>query len=232
MLSQISPIIPNACNSDGSEFQELTDQIKVLVTLQGNRDVRLLEQAEIQLTLFERIQNRLDEVDRRLEEIARIHTDPTPSQQAQPTNEPANSFMPGWQDQREQMLRSLVDQEELNNSNKSPVRGAQSQDVDLSTAKSLVELDPFQTPFDASPEDLNEIESLKKQLNNAIREIELECSVLRAKLCQEKQRLEEKETAIAHREKNLGRQSGLGNVSNQTNDGWLFSRLKGLLGRS
>ena len=232
MSSQISPTISNACNSDSSEFQELTDQIKVLVTLQGNRDVRLLEQAEIQLTLFERLQYRLDEVDRRLEEIARIHINPAACEQAEPTSEPANSFMPGWQDQREQMLQSLADQEELNNTNEGQLDGAESGVADLSNAKSVVEADPFQAPFDASPEDLNEIESLKKQLNNAIREMELECSVLRAKLCQEKQRLEEKDAALAHREKNLGRQSGFGNVSNQAKDGWLFSRLKGLLGRS
>jgi hypothetical protein len=234
MSSQISSSISNGYLSEGPEFQELAEQIKVLVTLQGNRDVRLFEHAETQLSLFERIQNRLDEIDLRLEVISPRNNNPPPSEKSESSEsaaESANLSMPGWHVQREQMLLSLANQDEMTNTSGTNVEETTMKATDAFKAKCNVESDPFEAPMDASQEDLNEIEKLKLQLNGAIREMELECSVLRAKLCQEKQRLEEKEAALAQREKNLGRQSGPGSVGNKAREGWLFSRLKGFLGR-
>ncbi|HMP78766.1 MAG TPA: hypothetical protein PKD54_04900 [Pirellulaceae bacterium] len=59
-------------------------------------------------------------------------------------------------------------------------------------------------------EPLNDVESLREQLLQAIRQSELELSIMRAQMSQERARLEQMEAEIKQREKNLQRNSESG----------------------
>jgi D-alanyl-D-alanine carboxypeptidase len=86
-------------------------------------------------------------------------------------------------------------------------------------------------PSDLQQNELVEIDALKEQLQAAIREMEVECSVQRAKLSHERARLEAREADLQRREKKLVRDSREQLIAEEKSEP-LVSRIKGMLRRS
>lgn len=153
-----------------------------------------------------------------------------PRRPAQGPENKARGGVSSWMQQRESMLKCLVAQLEIEDSFYPaeieplvPLQGA--------GAPESPGLSP-QPPSDAlPPEVLGEIETLKEQLQAAIREMEVECSVQRAKLSHERARLEAREAELQRREKKLARESREQQVAEERAEP-LVSRIKGLLRRS
>lgn len=156
--------------------------------------------------------------------------DEAPRRPAQGPENKARGGVSSWMQQRESMLKCLVAQLEIEDSfypaevePHLPLQGA-------GTAESP-ELSPQPPSAAMSPEVLGEIDTLKEQLQSAIREMEVECSVQRAKLSHERARLEAKEAELQRREKKLARESREQLVAQERVEP-LVSRIKGLLRRS
>lgn len=134
-----------------------------------------------------------------------------------------------WQQQREKMLKCLVAQLEIEDSlypgdeiGEEPGNGVET--IDSIRTVSF----PAQG---AVPEvQLEQIETLKEQLHAAIREMEVECSVQRAKLSHERARLEAREADLEKREKKLASQSREKKAEQERAEP-LVSRIKGMLRR-
>lgn len=229
------PSLPETAISN-ADLTALADQIRMLVMSQSNRDNRMMEQVEVQLALFERLQHRLDEIEGRLNQIPAALADLTESDsnrrawKAEPPEEVANDYslspaLASWQEQRDQMLKSLgaeTPQAEIPEPRITPAPTAE---------PVFRQCHELPLPAHATPDEANEIEALKSQLKAAIREMELECSVQRARLSRERMLLDEKEAELAQREKNLLRQPQA-KRNKRASEGSIVSRLKGFLGHA
>jgi len=146
-----------------------------------------------------------------------------------PENGP-RSGVSSWMQQREVMLKCLVAQLEIEDSfypaeiepSESPVTS------EVTPPAGNVSLTP---PSDLQQNELVEIDALKEQLQAAIREMEVECSVQRAKLSHERARLEAREADLQRREKKLVRDSREQLIAEEKSEP-LVSRIKGMLRRS
>lgn len=144
----------------------------------------------------------------------------------------ANAVVPkaavsSWQQQREAMLKCLVAQLEIEDS---LYPGEPSMDEACNGVETLdsVRLADFPTQGLAPEVQLQQIEALKEQLHAAIREMEVESSVQRAKLSHERARLEAREVDLERREKKLARDHREKKVQEERAEP-LVSRIKGML---
>jgi hypothetical protein len=132
--------------------------------------------------------------------------------------------------QREVMLKCLVAQLEIEDS-LYPV------EIDMGEVQAAEgmtdppEVTPPTIPSESPHEELIEIDGLKEELRAAIREMEVECSVQRAKLSHERAWLESREAELQRREKKLVRDSREKLIAEEKAEP-LVSRIKGLLKRS
>lgn len=135
-----------------------------------------------------------------------------------------------WMQQRESMLKCLVAQLEIEDSlypaEMEPLAPPPSEE--LAIPSGVAGLDQ---PTELPREELREIDALKEQLQAAIREMEVECSVQRAKLSHERARLEAREAELQRREKKLVRENREQLIAEERAEP-LVSRIKGLLRRS
>jgi len=134
-----------------------------------------------------------------------------------------------WQQQREAMLKCLVAQLEIEDS---LYPGEPSMDDACSEVGTIdsVRLADFPTQGLAPEFQLQQIEALKEQLHAAIREMEVESSVQRAKLSHERARLEAREVDLERREKKLACDLREKKVQEERAEP-LVSRIKGRLRR-
>ncbi len=145
-------------------------------------------------------------------------------QWSKPPTTDRHSPVSSWKQQRESMLKCLVAQLEIEDSlypaeNPAPNARAESASVGGLATPSMMETNPKQ---------LSEIDSLKEQLQAAIREMEVECSVQRAKLSHEKAQLEAREADLSRREKKLARDNREQVVAEERAEP-LVSRIKGII---
>lgn len=134
-----------------------------------------------------------------------------------------------WQQQRESMLKCLVAQLEIEDSLYPGDSKMDESSSELETIDS-VRLASFPTQGLAPEVQLEQIQALKDQLHAAIREMEVECSVQRAKLSHERARLEAREVDLERREKKLAHDSREKKVQEERAEP-LVSRIKGMLRR-
>ncbi|MCE2792102.1 MAG: hypothetical protein ACK493_12075 [Planctomycetota bacterium] len=135
-----------------------------------------------------------------------------------------------WMQQREVMLKCLVAQLEIEDS----LYPVEIDTGEVQAAEGMTaspEMTPPTTPSESSHEELIEIDGLKEELRAAIREMEVECSVQRAKLSHERARLESREAELQRREKKLVRDSREKLIAEEKAEP-LVSRIKGLLKKS
>lgn len=135
-----------------------------------------------------------------------------------------------WQQQRETMLKCLVAQLEIEDSIYPTEHSATEHGHSPALLKGLqASAEPL--PARLPHLELQQVEALKDQLHAAIREMEVECSVQRAKLSHERARLEAQESDLARRENKLARESREQATAEERAEP-LVSRIKGLLRRS
>jgi hypothetical protein len=146
----------------------------------------------------------------------------------------ANAVVPkaavsSWQRQREEMLKCLVAQLEIEDSlyPGEPSIADGSNEIETIDSSRLAD---FPTQGLDPEVQLQQIEALKEQLHAAIREMEVECSVQRAKLSHERARLEAREVDLERREKKLARDNREKKAQEERAEP-LVSRIKGLLRR-
>jgi hypothetical protein len=134
-----------------------------------------------------------------------------------------------WMQQREAMLKCLVAQLEIEESlYPSQIPAEQPGQADQLEGTIKLSLQP--PPKELQQDELVEIEALKEQLQAAIREMEVECSVQRAKLSHEQARLSAREADLERREKKFFQDSRQQLVAEERADP-LVSRIKGILRR-
>jgi len=134
-----------------------------------------------------------------------------------------------WQQQREAMLKCLVAQLEIEDSLYPADLNVDKRSSEVDNADSI-RLASFPTNGVVPEIQQEQIETLKEQLHAAIREMEVECSVQRAKLSHERARLEAREADLERREKKLVRESREKKVEEERAEP-LVSRIKGMLRR-
>ena len=130
------------------------------------------------------------------------------------------SFLGNWQQQREQMLQSLSAQESVNEPGKSFGSAPALEE------RSTPEQREREILQDATPDELNEIQSLKEQLQQALRDTEIELSIQRAKLSQERAALEQLAANLSQREREMTRRAETPKKSGMMN------RLKSFLAKN
>lgn len=132
----------------------------------------------------------------------------------------SGSFLKSWQQQRDEMLNRLSNPDEATTANRSPSH---------EHATEATPEDKWSVSLEgASPEDLSEIETLKDQLKKAMRDAEIELSMERARMSNERVTLEKRIAELEQREKELTKQA---NAEPSHKDGRV-SRLRKLLGRN
>lgn len=134
-----------------------------------------------------------------------------------------------WQKQREEMLKCLVAQLEIEDSLYPGEPSIDEASNEIGTIDSI-RLADFPTQGLVPEVQLQQIEALKEQLHAAIREMEVECSVQRAKLSHERARLEAREVDLDRREKKLARDNREKKNQEERAEP-LVSRIKGMLRR-
>ncbi|MFM7118238.1 MAG: hypothetical protein ACKO0N_16565 [Planctomycetota bacterium] len=158
------------------------------------------------------------------EERAASNFSPTEAEAVAP-----KTAVSSWQRQREEMLKCLVAQLEIEDSLYPGEPRIEQSPNEIETIDSI-SLADFPTQGLTPEVQLQQIEALKEQLHAAIREMEVECSVQRAKLSHERARLEAREVDLERREKKLARDNREKKVQEERAEP-LVSRIKGLLKR-
>lgn len=198
---------------------QLVDHLRGLAASLDERCLRL----DLRLSDQEELLRRVEALLNSRETPASAGTTAANSAEGESGAEPAcgletMSFLRGWQQQRSEMLDRMSRQEAADHEEepKTPT----SEDPGASaTANALLE---------ASEDDRNEIQRLKDQLQQAMRDAEIELARERARLSNERLELERRDAEWKAREKELLKQLQSRSTPQQRDGG--MSRLKRLLG--
>ncbi len=135
------------------------------------------------------------------------------------------SFLGNWQKQRDEMLNQFSKAEATFENTSTDKQPAKKTDI---TCSSEVVSESDLKDLGATVEDVNEILLLKEQLQQAMRETEIELSIQRAKISQERAALEDRESRLVQRERDVERRVS---EKNEKSKGRNVFRLQSFLGK-
>lgn len=213
-----------------SRLELLAESLEDAIKAARLRDNQLVDQLSQHTRLLEKIERQLGAgvsvpPDSAVAETRPAAESPAPApgedtqQFDQAVGLEAASFLKGWQQQRNEMLQRM--------STREPTPTAtRTQATDLRHQPSVPAVSEL---LNASPEELSEIQQLRDQLNQAMRDTEIELSRERARISNDRLELDRREAEIRQREMEVSHQAS--HNSAPVKDGRL-ARLRKMLGGS